>query len=205
MPLLPKALSGKVAFATFILLLSSCTLQPTSDLPPVSWQEHVSQISQLHHWQLRGKLGFKAPDQGGSASVTWQQQGSQYQLNLRGPFGASAAQITGDNYQATLDLRNQTYHETPEQLAFQLTGLPIPVDALSWWVRGIPSPREEAAQMIIAMPSGVSAGFSQSGWQLSFTNYEPTNAGSLPRKINGKFGEYSFKLIVSHWQFLAKE
>ena len=67
----------------------------------------------------------------------------------------------------------------------QLTGLPLPVDALSWWARGLPSPTQPAATALTTGADGLAVGFDQAGWQLSFSRYRQTDGGLLPGKITG--------------------
>ena len=175
------------------------SLQPPQTAAPSDWQTHQLRISQLNDWRLAGKLGFRGPDNGGSASVNWQQRQNNFQLQISGPFGAGSALIEGDQYLASLHQGDQTYSNAPELLAQQLTGLAIPVDALSWWARGLPSPAETGVNNLVQGPTGVAASFEQAGWQLSFSNYRRKNGRNLPAKITGEFGEQSFKLIISSW------
>ena len=192
------------------LFVSACSVQPPISFPEGQWQEHQRKIATIQHWQLSGKLGFRAPDQGGSASVTWTQHQTNYVLLLSGPFGAGSAKISGDQHYAEMLYRDELYRDSPEQLALQLTHLPLPVDALSWWARGLPSPSQAPATQLSTCADGLASGFQQNGWQLSFSRYAETKAGILPRKIVGTLnaGEnrlYSFKLIISDWIFFNQE
>lgn len=183
-----------------MLMLAGCvnqaSIEPSTNL---NWQQHQAQIAALQSWGLEGKLGFKNARQGGSANLSWQQNQQQYSVSLNGPFGAGSALIEGDQYLASLHQGDQTYSNAPELLAQQLTGLAIPVDALSWWARGLPSPAETGVNNLVQGPTGVAASFEQAGWQLSFSNYRRKNGRNLPAKITGEFGEQSFKLIISSW------
>lgn len=150
---------------------------------------------------MSGKLGFRSPQQGGSASVNWVQRGENYELNLSGPFGAGAARIAGDGGLATLTSGEDVYQDHPDLMALQLVGAPIPVDALSWWVRGIPAPGAVDGDTLVIDMLGLAQSFSQAGWQLSFDRYQQTAMGALPGMVRGVSGEYSFKLAIAGWQF----
>lgn len=193
-----------------IALLSACSLQPQPATTFSSWQQHQQQIAQLQDWKLLGKLGFRTSQQGGSANLNWIQEKENYQLSLSGPFGVGSAKIYGDSKTAEMLYKDTIYRQPPQQLAMQLTGLPLPVDALSWWARGIPSPTQPAATGLATGSGGLAAGFDQAGWQLSFSRYRQTDGGLLPGKIIGSLnaGEdrsYSFKLVISGWKFLEEE
>ena len=184
-----------------IVLFSGCSIQPRVTPVAVDWQQHSAQIDQLRQWQVQGKLGFKSADQGGSANLNWSQNQQQYKLSLSGPLGAGSAMISGDSAMAQLRQDNQLYTDLPEQLAIQLTGVPIPVDALSWWARGLPSPSKSDPSNLITTADGSAASFTQAGWQLAFSRYSLTPEGNLPKKIVGQLGGHSFKLVISRWSF----
>ena len=187
--------------ALAILLLSGCSVQPRVTSGVVDWQGHSRQVGQLHQWQVQGKLGFKSANQGGTANLNWSQNQQQYQLSFRGPLGAGSATLIGNSTMAQLRQDNKLYTDLPEKLAIQLTGVPIPVDALSWWARGLPSPNKSEPYNLVTTADGTAASFTQAGWQLAFSRYSLTPEGTLPRKIIGQHGGHSFKLVISRWSF----
>ena len=206
----------RISLAIVIIFLGACSLQPpTVPASSNSWQQHQQQIAQLQDWTLSGKLGFRAPQQGGSATVNWIQENENYHLSLSGPFGVGSAKIYGDDKTAEMLYKETVYRRPPQQLAMQLTGLPLPVDALSWWARGLPSPTQPVETDLATGADGLAVGFDQAGWQLSFSRYRQTDGGLLPGKIIGNYNtaanstsedrSYSFKLVISGWKFLEKE
>ena len=197
-------MGARYSIAALILFLAGCSAQPLVTSASGTWQQHSAAITKLNKWQLAGKLGFKSEGQGGSANLSWAQNQQQYQLSLSGPFGAGSAVISGDQHSAQLNSENQTYIDLPEQLALRLTGLPIPVDALSWWARGLPSPSKNPATNLVNRADGAAAGFNQAGWQLVFSRYNLSADGNLPGKIVGQLGDHSFKLLISRWSFPEK-
>jgi len=202
---------NRVFLLIAVLILAACASQPQTQVStPSDWQAYQLRVSQLNDWELAGKLGFRGPDNGGSASVNWQQRQNNYQLQLSGPFGAGSATLFGDQQIAEMRYQDKLYRQTPQQLANQLTGVPLPVDALSWWARGLPSPDQATASSIATSPEGYASSFEQAGWQLSFSRYADTAAGSLPGKIVGTHRSsddrrYSFKLVISAWSFAKQE
>ena len=188
-------------------MLVGCSYQPTVKPQSSSWSEHQQQLMAYDQWQLQGKLGFKTLDRGGSATVYWSQNQQQYQVQLKGPLGAGNVVIEGDQTSAQMLSGDKLYRAAPSALAARFTGLPIPVDALVWWVRGLPNPypnpnsnlNSTVLTGLIINPDGTAASFVQQGWQLTFSRYQITNAGLLPKKISGQLGDQSFKLVISRW------
>ena len=76
-------------------MLAGCSYQPTVQPPSRSWSEHQQQLMAYDQWQLQGKLGFKTVDRGGSATVHWNQNQQQYQVQLKAPLGAGNVVIEG--------------------------------------------------------------------------------------------------------------
>jgi outer membrane lipoprotein LolB len=199
---------SKALLLIAVFILGACAVQPQiQSTGPSDWQAYQLRVSQLNDWRLAGKLGFRGPDNGGSASVNWRQRQENFQLQLSGPFGAGSATLSGNQQIAEMLYQDKLYRQTPQQLATQLIGVPLPVDALSWWARGLPSPDQELASNIATSPEGYASSFDQAGWQLSFSRYSMTSAGSLPGKIVGTHQpsenrRYSFKLVISDWSFV---
>lgn len=190
-------------------MLAGCSYQPTVQPPSSSWSEHQQRLIAYDQWQLQGKLGFKTLDRGGSATLYWSQNQQQYQVQLKGPLGAGNVVIEGDQSSAQMLSGDKLYRAAPTALAARFTGLPIPVDALAWWVRGLPNPNASpnpnsnpnstAPTGLITNPDGTAASFVQQGWQLTFSRYHMTNVGLLPKKVSGQLGDQSFKLVISRW------
>jgi outer membrane lipoprotein LolB len=183
-----------------LALLSSCSLTSTQP-PPFTTSEHRGHngVSELTNWQLKGKLGFKTPSTGGSASIQWMQLQDDYQITLRGPFLTGLATIIGNHQIAELKTNGKFIRQAPEQLFAELTGLSITVNQLQNWLKGVPSGGASEASTIEYNSDGTIAEFTQNHWQISLSNYQQVNAVKLPKKIVGQRDDISFKLIVSRW------
>ncbi len=153
----------------------------------------------LSSWQLTGKLGVRSAQQAVSAQLHWQQNQQQYQLRLSGPLGTGSLIASGDNHSIEVQQGSKTYQGAPEDLGMQLFDRPLPVNAISWWLRALPAPQMSAARNLIADSDGVPQSFEQDGWQLSFASFQPLGQYLLPHKISGQSGDLSFKLVISKW------
>ncbi|MGB1158911.1 MAG: lipoprotein insertase outer membrane protein LolB [Porticoccaceae bacterium] len=154
----------------------------------------------LSTWQLTGKLGVRSAQQAVSAQLHWQQNQQQYQLRLSGPLGAGSVVANGDNHSIEAQQGSKTYRGSPRDLGRQLFDLPLPVDAINWWLRALPAPQLSAARNLTTRLDGTPQGFEQDGWQLTFARFEPVGDYLLPRKISGQSGDLSFKLVISKWR-----
>ena len=184
-----------------LLFVSGCSIIPNSDSTRQTWQEHQLKAQEIVNWHIKGKLGFKSSNQGGSASIDWLQREEQYQISMSGPLAAGRATIKGDKRIAHMQRGKQHYSDTPQGLALQLTGLSLPVNDLVWWAKGIPSPHQALINNLNLTANGVATKFDQNGWQLIFSRYQVTSQGNLPKKIIGQRGQQSFTLVISSWRF----
>ena len=154
---------------------------------------------QLKKWQLRGKLGVRSQKNATSANLQWQQDPKFFSVKLSGPFGAGT--ITAQGNQEIIDVKQgeKTFLGSPQTISDQLLGIPLPLNALSWWARGLPSPNLSPAVDQSTDAQGRINGFKQGDWQLVYTRYMVSQGYLLPTKMSGQFGDLSFKLIVSDW------
>ena len=184
-----------------LLFVSGCSTIPNIDSTRQTWQEHQVKAQEIVNWHIKGKLGFKSSNQGGSASIDWVQREKQYQISMSGPFASGRATIKGDERVAQMQRGKQYYSDAPQDLALKLTGLSLSVNDLVWWAKGIPSPHRPLIKNLKLTPNGVATEFEQDGWQLIFPRYQVTGQGNLPNKIIGQRGQQSFTLVISSWRF----
>ena len=187
--------------ALLIMLLSGCATPKYQAINLDEFESAKPSLFELDNWQINAKLGVRTATDAQSIRILWQQQGEEYQLRLNGPLGFGSVLITGDSDQAEIQKGGQLISASPQQLTMQLTGIPLPISALSWWVKGLVSPNHSAATDIKRAQTGQLENFQQSGWQISILSYSQTGPYSTPKKIAGRQGELSFKLVISDWEF----
>ena len=110
-------------------------------------------------------------------------------------------QLHAQGNQEIIDVKqgDKTFLGSPQTISDQLLGIPLPLNALSWWARGLPSPNLSPAVDQSTDAQGRINGFKQGDWQLVYTRYMVSQGYLLPTKMSGQFGDLSFKLIVSDW------
>lgn len=188
------------------LLLSSCQLwQTTHELPPpapdqpkLDWVEHVRTLTLLQEWQIKGKIGVRTADDGGSAYLDWSQSFDSFYILLSGPLGQGSTIISGNPFGARLENGDGTYiSESPEQLVQQHTGWTIPIHQLLYWVKGIPSPR--GASTLQYNEYGTLRSLQQEGWHLEFDRYADILGTLLPQRIKIQREDLKVTLIIKEW------
>ena len=187
--------------ALLITLLSGCASTSYQAINVDEIEPAKPSLSKLDNWKINAKLGIRTATDAQSIHMLWLQQGETYQLRLNGPLGFGTAFVVGDSDQAEIQKGEQLITASPQQLAMQLTGIPLPIIALSWWVKGLISPNHSAATDIQRAQTGQLKSFKQAGWHINILSYSQTGPYWTPKKIAGRQGELSFKLIISDWEF----
>jgi len=189
------------------LLLTACASQPAPQAI-TNWDSHQLSLARLKTWNLDGKLAISTTDLQGkafrqSANLNWRQSPDQYTLHLSGPFGQGSTIIDGNEQGVSLTQAGQkTLHAaTAEALLQQTLGYSLPIEALYYWVRGIPSPNS-APDRLSKSENGSLASLEQLGWQLSFSRYTSVEQWPLPGKIIANKGPVRITLIIKQWKLL---
>lgn len=181
------------------LLVSAC--QTTTSISGLT----QTSARQLDHWQIKGRIGYSNGEDGGHARVIWRQLAPQRgDLALSGPLGFGHVEIHYTPEGALLDSGDhQVRAANATLLAWRVTGLRLPIPALSWWVRALPWPAQDfhAPQLD---KQGRLVGLTQAGWQLEFDRYQRHHSLSLPGRIRARKGDTRFTLLISSWSPLAE-
>ena len=167
---------------------------------PAQWKAHKEQITQLDGWQINGKIGIRAPQDSGSATLFWLQRQDYYDIRLSGPLGGGAARLTGRPGDILLEVSNRGRFraESPEALLQEQLRLDLPVSNLLWWIRGLPAPGSRS-QLTLDSDSRLAA-LQQDGWQLQFLDYRDQHGFSLPQRLKAQRGELQIILVIKDWQ-----
>lgn len=168
------------------------------------WEDHQSQMLAVKKWHIKGKFGYKSPSGGGSAWLNWHRENDTFSLHLNGPLGIGAVQIAGDNDQVTMRRANQpvVYASSLEALSGKLFDWNLPIDELSYWILGIPSPKTQARNTIFNK-EGLLKSFQQANWQIELSRYQESGAGKLPGKLLVHRGKLKFTLVIKEYDYQA--
>lgn len=199
-------MSRRLAAASLLLLsflLSACMPQNQRQEPGAEdWTARATALQDMDNWQLQGKIGVRAAQNSGSAALNWQQQEERYRLVLSGALGMGKLVLWGDQNGVswTDDNGEHRQHPDAQALVSELWGWSIPVEALRYWVRGIPQPQ----QPFTGKPAteDEAAAFAQAGWTVQPVNYRDTDGHSLPTRIRLQSASATLTVLVNRWTLL---
>ena len=183
-------------FATWLVLLVGCTTSP------INYDPSSVSLSKLNHWQVKARVAIKTPEENVSATLDWEKKAEDFDFHIYGMFGATYAHLIQQGNQATLKLPEDQvfYHNDAEQLLYQSLGWDFPVDALSFWIKGLPSGKsgEALTRDVEDNLSVVVYG----DWRVTFSRYQTYSGHLMPKMIKAVHPQLSLKVVVKDWDFL---
>lgn len=163
-------------------------------------KQRQEQLVALQNWTVRGNIAMHTEQKGWNASFNWQQQGANYYLTIFGPFGSSAARLTGNPQQVTLQTSNQTFTaNSAEVLLQQQLGWSMPISNLYYWLRGMAAPNIKSRQAFDLNNHLVQ--LYQQDWHIIYLRYIVVNGIDVPNRILISNPHLQARVILTEWDF----
>jgi outer membrane lipoprotein LolB len=192
-------------------LLCACAVQepapsaPPESLPPLSeaerWERHLQTLASVNDWTAQGKVGYRLPDDAGSASLRWEQAGPDSEVRLSGPLGAGATLIrnAGALLQVTRDGIARLYPADAAPWVGAGRLLPVPVSSLHHWLLGRPDPGQPVQGL--ETRDGLATALTQEGWEIRYQEYAAQGDRRLPRRLElaAPGQDIQLRLILRSW------
>ena len=189
-------LAGLVAVSTLV----GCATTPPSitDLP--------ADLTQLEHWEARGRIGVSGGGQGGSGSFDWLQARNRADVQIRGPIGIGSIRLqmsgSAENPELLLETGNgQTFQaDTAWRELENRLGTRVPAEKLRYWMLGVPAPGEHQwpEARPDTPPNNDRAVLEQDGWRIEY-RYSDALSARLPQRINATSGDARVRIVVDSW------
>lgn len=199
--------AGRLLTCLCAAALASCaSITPTELEPSLAerkklFESRAASLAALERWSMDGKLAISDGEDGGSGRLEWRRQPGLSELAFRGTMGRGAWQLEIQPGHSVLNLANGETWEAPEvsSLIQAHVGWNIPVDALEWWIRGMPEPKgvgvydfDEGGRIHV---------LSQHGWTVEYQRYKEFSGLDLPTKIDARNGERRVRFVMRDWTF----
>lgn len=165
-----------------------------------AYQLRLEQLQALDHWALDGRLAISDGKEGGSGSLSWLNEEDMTRMSFRGALGKGAWQLQTEAAGARLQMANGAVHYAPSvaELVLKQVGWKVPVEALTWWIKGLAQPGDWETRVLDE--NGRLKRLRQFGWDVDFANYTESNGYWLPARLSARHGEYSVKMAVRKWR-----
>ena len=174
--------------------------------------DRQSHYDSLVTWQYSAKVAVKSEATNQQANLVWLFSDQANSVRLYGPLGIGQIKVEFDQYGVQLSDNKGILHQgltshgqSAEQLLTEITNLPIPMDALSYWLFVVPAP-EHVFRYQLNEQENVSV-IEQLGWKIEYSGYRNYNGNFLPRKLtatreyaDSEHGTIVVKLITKEWK-----
>jgi outer membrane lipoprotein LolB len=189
-----------------MLLLAGCSGLDQREPASTSWQTHSEHLKLLQQWTANGKMAVRTANASESASLIWQQDNQNTYVQLSGPLGIGATTIHSDGQK--LEIHQGAEHRTidisnPDAIVLN-TGWDLPLQALSYWLKGIPAPASKVQRLELDPQTELLQSLWQNDWEVNYQRYEQFQGFTLPVRLQIQRGETRAKIIISDWQTSPK-
>jgi len=188
-------------------LLSLClclglTACATAPIPVAEqpWQQRSKHLAALENWSARGKIALRSGQQSESAGLDWHQQGRDTRLQLAGPMGLQATEIYSDGRELLIRRGEELTRldiSTPDAVRLH-TGWDLPLQALPYWLKGLPAPKPRASSVEVA--EDLLQRLEQDGWTIRYERYQRFGAYLLPTRLSIERGDTRARVVIQSWQ-----
>jgi outer membrane lipoprotein LolB len=191
----------------FILVLSACSTLPnkkSQQLIQQTPQERTSSLQQLQRWKITGKIGYIEKKSRHSATLNWQvnENNNSQQLNLTTFLGINVLQLDSSENIHKIKVDGKTYQgKKLETLIHSMTGLTLPTQALTFWLKGIPYQESDniSYQKATLLPQTLTSQYNNERWQVSYADYQQIDGYSLATKFSIRKDDLLIKISVNEW------
>ena len=194
----------RVLLLAMTLVLGACAGQAKREPVGLDWAQHSAQVQQLESWSASGKLALRTADKAESATLLWQQRAQDSHLNLSGPMGMNAVTVHSDGQRMEVQRADQVREfdiSTPDAILHN-TGWELPLHALPYWLKGIPSPGSQVQSMALGTDRDLLRELQQDDWQIDYQQYGEFQGLTLPTRLQIERASTVVKIIIRDWQTL---
>ncbi len=180
------------------MLVSGCATKSQLKLLDPNQPPHLSQVD---HWQLEARVAIQTADDSTTASLDWNKTGREFDFLLSGAFGVTLAHLVQEKQRATLNIPDHDtfVHHDAQVLLQQALGWDFPIDALAYWVKGLPS--GAAGEIVTRDETGRLETIEMGFWRINFSKYKQFQGYQLPKMIKAVHPQMSLKVVAKKWAF----
>lgn len=208
----PRALLQTLATLCVMFVLHGCMSAPPAPPPdegytrdiPRDWANRKERLKSFNTWELQGKIAVHQPERNDSGVIRyWEQIGEQFELEVSSSFmGMGTTRLEGSpGFLVVTDSGGEQYFsEDPAQLLKQTLGWEVPLDAVAYWVRGLPAPHSTDYELFFDA-DGQLGYLRQMGWEVYYEGHEPLNGlPPMPRRMTATHDDARVRLVITNWQ-----
>jgi outer membrane lipoprotein LolB len=207
MSLLFPRRAGLAALLLASVVMSACsgvrTKPINTDFAERNWQIRLSLLAAVQSFELKGRLAESGLT-GARGDLDWNQSGGRFDVRVSGPLGVGALAISGDPRSVEIRTKDGVFvTSSPESFMQAKLGWSLPMLQLRYWILGLEAPLRETSLSdkppLILDEAGRAQIIRQTGWEITYEEYQTVGSLTLPRKLSLANGERSFRIVIDSW------
>jgi outer membrane lipoprotein LolB len=185
-------------------LLSACGAMQPRDVEQAARQplydQRVARLGPLDSWVLEGRLAVSDARDGGTGFLSWRQQQGDSRMDFHGALGRGAWRLLAGDDGAELEFADGRLFraDSIDALVRNQVGWNVPVEMLSWWVRGLAAPGKVRRKLLDE--EGRLSELSQHGWSIEYGRYGEVGGETMPLRMTARQEDRAVKLAIRKWQ-----
>jgi len=196
-----------VMLAVCIIALSGCSTTSPRAVQPIlkqTTQQRISELQNLQQWKIKGKIAFFEKETRNSFTLNWQvnEHKEMQKLNLTHYLGINVLQLDSMANNHKIQVDGKTYYgQDLERLIYSITGLTLPTQALTFWLKGMPFQETDSINYhkITQLPQTLSSYYNNELWQVRYASYQQIDGYNLATKFSIKNDDLSIKIVINDW------
>lgn len=189
-----------VLYAMVLFLLAGCASLSDQWERPLILDNKTERDKRLamKNWSLSGRLSLRDGKQSRMSLIKWQHNKALDIWVLSSLIGRTVAEISHTGGVTYIKEPGKSKMGLSDQELAEAFGFVLPLQHLSYWVRGLVDDREldEARMKKRYMING----FEQNGWAVSLARYAREGEVVLPSKVVISKGDLKIIIVVDKWQ-----
>jgi outer membrane lipoprotein LolB len=191
----------------FILFSSGCSsIKKKQDetLMEQTPQERIKSLSSLQQWKIQGKIAFIDKNVRESATLSWSinEHKNSQALYLTTYLGINVLQLNSNNGSHEIIVEGKSYYgENLEVLIHSITGLTLPSNALTFWLKGLPYQQSDEINyhQSTQLPQRLISHYNNELWQVDYANYQQIKGYNLATNFTVKKNNLLIKIVINDW------
>ena len=191
------------ALILVIVCVSGCATL-TTETDGLDAEARQQRIAKVTSWDLRGRISVDTGEDAFQGRFTWRQNEDQMRLSIRGPLGAGAVEIRGNEDELFVRSRGETWQmQDPELELSSLLGWWMPVSSLRYWLLGTADGR--FTQISTIDEHGLLKSLEQRAWKLDYTRYALAGDVLIPRTLELSHAPLELAVTIDDWRTLEDD
>lgn len=155
-------------------------------------------------WEAEGKAALRTANRGVHVYFTWQQNGDDYRIIVRGPLGLGRAELYGNPRQVRLqadNIKGEVSASSLEELLEMATNRRAPVSNILHWIKAEAATPEAKASRDL---NGKLTRLKEGDWVIHYLEWS-SEAPNLPRRLTIEGPDGKATVVIGLWRIKIDE